>query len=145
MDVRVSLIGIPERQREVAGIIPGQPHGDPMTILAIQRPQPRDERRPVGFRDGGVCQKLRGDHLPIVGVIALDGFGNERMRPGADLDAWTLSVVRLLDCGITGGEVREAKHMHGGSGQDELPPGDTRRCPCQTPAISGDEDSVIVR
>ncbi len=99
----------------------------------------------MGFRDGGVSQKLVRDHLPVIRVVALDGSGNKRVRPGAELDVWPISVVRLLNRGIAGGEVREAKHMHGGVGQDELPAGDARRGSCQLPAIGGDKRAAIVR
>ena len=68
-----------------------------MTILAIQRPQPRDERGSVGFRDGGVRQKLARDHLPVIRVRPLDGSGDERVRPGAELDVGFLPFLRLLE------------------------------------------------
>ncbi len=97
MDASTRGVGVPERQREVVGLFPGEPHGVFMTILAIQRPQPRDERGSVGFRDGGVRQKLARDHLPVIRVRPLDGSGDERVRPGAELDVGFLPFLRLLE------------------------------------------------
>ncbi len=57
----------------------------------------------------------------------------------------TLALVGLLDCGITGGEVRETEHMHGGAGQDERQPGKARGCSSQTLAVGGYQDSAVVR
>ena len=99
----------------------------------------------MGFRDGGIRAKLARDHLSVVWIIALDGSCNERVRPRAELDVGALSVVRLLDGCIAGGEVQEAKHMHGSTGQDEFQSGKAHRGTCQPPTIGGNQDSSIVR
>ena len=72
----------------------------------IEGLQPRDDRGPVGFGDGGLRQKLVRDDLMVVRILPLDGSGNQRMRTGPELDVGIVSFFRLQDGGIAGGEVR---------------------------------------
>ena len=83
LEGRAHGVVFPVGQGEVARRFPSEAHG---VRLAAQRSQPRDERGAVGFRDGDGFRQVAWNHLLVARIVAFDGFGDERVRTGAELD-----------------------------------------------------------